>query len=171
MLAKAAMTSRLNWGWVLFQAHTCCCWQDSDRIQFLQTVGPRALVPHLLLAGGCPQFLAKWTSLWRRQFTPASYLHQHKQAGRRDRVLARQKPQFSQLNLGSNSSSLLPHSLCQKGGLAHTQGEGTTKPCEQQEMEIVVTDLPSNLRRLSTLDGSGILAFYFFVTSPNPLFP
>lgn len=55
-------------GKVCFQAHVVC-WQNS--------------VPHRLLAGGCPQFLAIWTT--------SKYI---RQGDHREDLLARQKHQL-----------------------------------------------------------------------------
>lgn len=109
MLARAAVTWRLNWGWIPFQAHSCSCWQDS--------VSPR------LLDQG-PQFLTcSWLEVASRSQPNgplcgedsshhASFLHQHKQAG-----MERQSSSKTETTVICNlilevTSLLLPHSVC-----------------------------------------------------------
>ena len=71
----------------------------SERCVSLGVVGLEGSVPHWLLAGGCPQFLALWASLLGVHNMAAGFL-QRKQVRKQERVNKMESVLFLESSLG-----------------------------------------------------------------------
>lgn len=134
MSARAAVTSRLNWGRICFEADSRGCWQES------WAIGLQALGPCWLLAGDCLQFLAPWASplcsshgIW----SPSEWASEQSQ-----RECKNDRKVFVFCNLISEGTS---HHFCcilfirnKSRGPAHTQKERIiVQGHESQEVGII----------------------------------
>ena len=121
---------------------------------FSQAVGQRASVPCLLLAEGCPQFPAKWTSLCRGRLTPCQ-LPSSVQTSQR----ARESSSKTETSVFCNLIlEVISHHFChilfvrkESLGPAHTQGEEIPQRCEYQEVGFVTATLEGCLLQMSSI--------------------